>query len=300
MSFVNGLTIAICTMHREDDLLKCIKSIFRQSVFFDNYSSELIVVDDGALTKEYLDKIERFSSGKCPFIYKKKAKKGLIHSRVEAIRAATYEVVLFLDDDVELEDGYLDCLLQTYSSDQEVVAVGGVNVLQKEGFLGRLIKQIAGLTSRNPGRLSFSGFGGSMSLWALQEETFTSEFLSGCNMSFRLGTIRNIAVPDWLEGYSLGEDLYFSRHASRHGKVLVNPLLRVKHYESPFSRQPSSHTAYSRITNHYNLLRMDHRRSVSKFKIALSGLFLLASSVGKPQILKGYLKGLLWAAVSGS
>src|SRR5439155_25232334 len=123
----------------------------------------------------------------CAFRYARTTPQhGLIHGRMAAIQNAISDVLLFIDDDVEIERGYLRLLVNWYRAQPETAGLGGVDTLTKifppvKRVLARLFLQDSG----QPGRLSLSGFSASMARWGSQREPFPTEFLSGCNMSFR-------------------------------------------------------------------------------------------------------------------
>jgi hypothetical protein len=52
----------------------------------------------------------------------------------------------------------------------------------------------------------------------------------------------------------LGEDLYLSALARLHRPLLVNPRMRVRHYQSPISRDRAEQVFYTQLVNHYHLL----------------------------------------------
>jgi GT2 family glycosyltransferase len=185
---------------------------------------------------------------------------GLVHGRILAIQAAAGSVILFLDDDVEVDPDYLVRLADAYVQHPGIVGIGGRDTLGKEKmFLVRAYLRFFLLDSGRVGRLSPSGFNLSMSGWRRAARPFETEFLSGCNMSFRKNAVRDMTPAPWLERYSLGEDIVISEVARAHGALIVEPRLKVKHYDSPVSRVPKTETAYTMIRNTYCLLQL--RRS---------------------------------------
>lgn len=255
---VDGITIAICTRNRYKDLLNCTKSIGNQKL---QVPIELLIVDDGQLSSSELGKIHSVlkGSGSVMLRYFKKSEPGLYLSRIEAVKKGTYDTLLFVDDDIELEDGYLSELIQTFI-DTGAVGVGGVDTLSKPNrFWWNLFSLLTGYRSLSSGKLSLSGYAGSIDSWIKKTVQFESEFLPGCNMAFQKHVLEGLEVIPWLQDYSLGEDVYISTRAAKFGKLIINPRLRVKHHVSPVSRDKDERTAYTEIVNHYYLFRVRER-----------------------------------------
>nr|WP_232058214.1 glycosyltransferase family 2 protein [Cohnella abietis] len=245
--------MSICTRNRHEDLERCIHSISMQNPQF---PVEVLIVDDGEIPETLLTDFEIIlSNPNFELHYYKKQIPGLIHSRVETIRLAKHEVILFLDDDVELASGYLDRLMDLYNRYPDAAGVGGRDVLLGTSFIWRMFCKVFLYGSNKPGKLSLSGYGGSMTLWCLMKEPFQTEYLVGCNMSFRRGALLDLQPVPWLIGYSVGEDLYLTQVARCYGQVWLDPDLKVIHHQSSQSRDKVKQVAYSDIVNHYYLLR---------------------------------------------
>lgn len=254
MSEWQGLTIAICTRNRPDDLRRCVASIAGQSA---DYPLQVLIVDDGELSESELDELCHMLGGKVGrFRYRKKRQPGLLLSRIEAVGLADYDRILFLDDDAELEEGYLGRLRELYARYPEAAAIGGTDGAIRGNFLWNLFARAILYDSGDPGRLSPSGYGGSMTRWNGRREPFRTEYLLGCNMSFRTSALLGLVPVDWLGGYSLGEDLYLSYWASLSGEMWIDPGLKVRHRQSATSRDKLEQVAYTEIANHYHLLRL--------------------------------------------
>jgi len=224
------------------------------------------------------------------------AQHGLIHGRMTAIRNAISDVLLFLDDDVEIDPDYLRLLVKWYREHPETVGLGGVDTLTRmlppvRRLLARLFFQDSG----HPGRLSPSGFSGSMARWGSHREPFRTEFLSGCNMSFRREALRAVRHLPWLDGYSLGEDLYLSLVAAGHGPLWVDPGLRVRHHRSSASRMTDSFVSHSTVVNIYHLLQVRKAPRGSYVALAWTAVGLILKDAVRPsrwRLLPGYLMGL--------
>ncbi|WP_310550516.1 glycosyltransferase family 2 protein [Paenibacillus glufosinatiresistens] len=298
------LSIAICTRNRHDDLLRCLKSLYSQRI--EDARIELMLIDDGETSRSWLDGAREQAPEWVDLIYYRKnpAEAGLIRSRLYAVRAARNEMLLFLDDDVELAPDYLSQLRATLAAHPEAVGVGGVDQGFSCSLKGRMLMLLSGRGRLSPGKLSYSGFASSMNLWNRQKRTFRTEFLHGCNMCFRRSALSGAEAEEWLTGYSLGEDLYLSFIAGRSGPMLVNPAMRLLHHGSPASRDRREQVSYSKVVNHYELLRLRTPMTRLRYGMLLWTVgFLYAETRLRrdAEASRGYRRGLerLRAVMSG-
>ncbi len=251
------LSIIICTRNRSDHLLRAISSIVEAIKRHEIDAVEVLIIDDGRLPNsllEYLSNMLKRVSIDFEYI-NKSDRPGLFDSRLEGIRKARYDTLLFIDDDVVIEPDYIKYLFDTYEAFPSAAGVGGIDLLTKPAPLWRRILEILIFyRSVARGKLSISGFGGSMDTWTTATFPFQTEFLSGCNMSFRRAAVKDVTKQEWLRSYSLGEDIYLSYFAQQTGPLFVNPNMKVRHYRTSASRDLAKAVAYSKIINHYELL----------------------------------------------
>jgi glycosyltransferase involved in cell wall biosynthesis len=283
------LSIIVCTRNRPVELTRAIWSVIKAGRECGG-NIEVIIVDDGDLPPVLVQHLTNIlTEVSIPLVYVKKASKhNLFASRLIGLKQANYETVLFIDDDVEIDQDYINVLFETYEMFPSAVGVGGVDVLMKRASLWRQAWEILIFyRSLDRGKLSASGFGGSMDKWIAAKSPFRTEFLSGCNMSFRKEALKNIAEKKWLQGYSLGEDLYLSFIARQNGILVINPNMKVKHYRSMVSRDNAEAIAYSQIVNHFELLREYNAPKIRyiTFLVTTFGIMALYAArmtLGKP------------------
>lgn len=314
MPQLTGMTLAICTRNRPDDLARCIAAIARQSAYF---PLEVMVVDDGDLSPVFVRRLERqlrnggegavgegedggggtgngsrgpregceggdsadgddsrddsrdprnggeveagsvrAGSAGIALTYCRKQEPGLLRSRLLAAERAAHDVILFVDDDAELAPGYLERLAAWYERHPQAAGVGGIDRNLRTHWRWELFTRLFLYASRDPGRLSPSSYGGSMTRWGAMRRPFRTEYMLGCNMSFRKRALVGLKPAEWLQGYSVGEDLYLSDHAMRSGDLWIDPALQVDHRHSPASRDRDAQVAYTEIVNHHHLLKL--------------------------------------------
>ncbi|WP_018887245.1 glycosyltransferase family 2 protein [Paenibacillus massiliensis] len=289
------LTIAICTRNREEDLARCAASIAASRMTEPSLQAEVLVVDDGDLCPKLRAEMnEGLERAGFSFRYYRKDQPGLWLSRVKTVEIAAGDIILFLDDDVELPVDYIDNLMRTYRENPDAAGVGGIALGMRNSLMGTLRCLLSFQQSPFMGRLSLSGQSGSMYNWHRARRTFKSEFFHGCNMSFRREAIRSIKPVSWLQSYSVGEDLLLSRIARMHGPLLINPVLKLQHHESPSSRDNMEHVAYMRVMNHVHLLRDERAGVVPYAALCWTTLYFILRERPKKNnsAIRGYAKAL--------
>jgi len=195
-----------------------------------------------------------------------------------------------------VEPAYLRRLIRHYREKPEMAGVGGVDRLSKSSWQWRCYARFFLFSSGSPGKLSLSGYGGSMATWVFAGIPFHTEFLYGCNMSFRREAILDLPECEWLQGYSLGFDFFMTGIAARYGPVLVDPDLGVLHHQAPASRDSMDSVAQMQIVNfaHMLLLTGAGRWVPICFYWTWLGLYLGTSLQGAEGAMRrrGYRRGL--------
>ncbi len=292
-----NLTIAICTRNRVKDLENLILSISKQSIK-NRENIEVLIIDDGEIEDEKLKEFKKTLNG-FNFIYYKKNSPGLFKSRIKAINLSKANKILFLDDDVVLDKDYLKILLETYKNFPKAAGVGGADYLLERYSLFRKLYSIIFLYhSNDKSKLSLSMMNSSMYLWQDEKKPFKSEFLDGCNMSFKKEALKNIPNQSYFETYSLGEDIFLSLWALKKGDLIVNPNLKVKHFKSKSSRDNTEKVAFMKVVNHYKLLRYSNKKGYKYITIWWTYLGYILASLLKRDFkeIKGYMKGIAYLA----
>ena len=81
-------------------------------------------------------------------------------------------------------------------------------------------------------------------------------------MSYRLDAISSLAFDDRLEGYSLGEDLYFSYALGRTHRLTIAKDARVVHHLSPVNRHSAERISRERIGLLHRFVRENRDRGL--------------------------------------
>jgi GT2 family glycosyltransferase len=116
-----SISLIVPTYRREDTLIETLEDVLKQ----DYPSVEILVIDQTPThepeTQTYLEKLA--NTGKIRWYRVNWA--SLPGARNYAVRRATGEIVLFIDDDVKLPEGYLHAHARNYQERAEIGAIAG-------------------------------------------------------------------------------------------------------------------------------------------------------------------------------
>lgn len=255
MSMPLRLSVVICTKDRQVELRRCLASLAAQSRFPD----ELIVVDASRIpVRDVLEDFEREALGRCAIRFEH-TEPGLPRQRNIGARASSGDVIVYLDDDVVLEPGYLGAIEEVYLRDREgrIGGVGGAQIpdpTPRLSPLRRLWDRVFLLESYGLGKLKRSGAPSYLFTPTTETEV---EFLSGCNMSYRRCVLERLAFDERRSGYALGEDLEFSYRVSRQYRLVLTPRARLDHRHAPHGRPSVALGTEQAVVNRF-LFARDH------------------------------------------
>lgn len=118
------LTVLICTLDRAGSLDRTMQAFFAQR-FSRDYDYELIVVDNGS--SDATGQVASDWGRRHPGIVRclREERRGLTCARNAGIRAARGEIVVFTDDDVLVDAGWLDEIHREFAADPGLMILGG-------------------------------------------------------------------------------------------------------------------------------------------------------------------------------
>jgi succinoglycan biosynthesis protein ExoA len=246
------LSVVICTKDRPDMLAACLGSLECQT----RRPEEIVIVDASATpARDAVDGIV----GKCAVcrVALIAAPPGLPRQRNMGARAARGSVIVYLDDDVVLEPGYLAAIARTFEDDptKEIGGAGGAQVpdpTPREGFLRRAACRLFLLDTYGRGIVKRSGCPDYVFSPRSRMEV---EFLSGCNMAYRREVLDALSFDERLSGYALGEDLQFSYRVSRCWKLVLIPEARLHHRHAGGGRPVGDEHQIMAVYNRYLFFR---------------------------------------------
>lgn len=303
------VSVIIPTMNRPKDLERCIRSIVAQS----RPPEELILVDDGNLDLGPFEALLAERPTRLRYI--KKDRKGLARSRNVGMRQSSGDILVFLDDDTELDPDYIRGYLEIFEADPDERIGGlsgavtryvhGVEIPDRPPMtLGVAIERFFLLSSSRGGRVLPSGFRSPMT--APGERT-SVEFLQGGNQALRRRVCEEFSFDEELDrsgGYSLGEDVFFSYPVGRKYLLYSTSRARMKHFATPGNRPNKRDLNRMKVIHQFRFMRRTMNGgplNVAAFGWSMLGLVLLASLnlVRRPDMnrwsnLEGLLSGIAY------
>jgi glycosyltransferase involved in cell wall biosynthesis len=241
MSANSKIKIVIATRNRKDDLGKTLLSVTKAAGVF----REILIVDSSEDPELNCQTINSFVE-KNFRIRHIRSNSGLPLQRLNGyLLSAGAEIIHFLDDDVDLCESYFDGIESLFSSDPDLVGVGGnqVNLTSQDIKLSFEAKM--GKVQKN---------GTASGLYNLKGDSKV-EWLPGCAMSYRYQAMSIDDFPINFGGYALFEDLYLSIRIGSRGKLAISFLAQVNHRVSAINRQESFQLSYYDVVNRYFLVR---------------------------------------------
>lgn len=279
------LSVVIPTKNRKDDLFETLDSVLNQNLL----PFEIIIVDQSADRIDYTS-IQGLANNKnvdFKVIYDPQIK-GLTQARNVGLDNMKGNIVLFLDDDLTLDQNYIGEIIRTFSDPryQDVAGVGGAVKLlhQNSKFtFNRFFKLGAFSNTREK-------------IINRPPALYVSRYLSGGSMSLKSEDIKGLRFDENMTGYSHGEDMDFCYRLSQRKKLVINSRAVCLHKTSPVGRHKGK-----RITNeilfHYYFFRKNLPFTLSNlitylwfnFGMLIRPIIRLELKIYK-DIFKGYAK----------
>lgn len=227
------ISAVIPTKNRPQDLQKAVASILGQSVLPD----ELIVVDQSPTneSKDAVLGLSRWDVGGVVLTYiHDPSVAGLVAAKDVAAQRSRSDVVLFLEDDVILENDFIEKILLGFDEKRGMMGCCGVIIeMPNANWRYRIMFH---LFHRGIFRDPRVGVFGIPSAWS--RKWVQSTYLSGGLTAFRREVFSSIPF-DIQNGFFIMEDVDFSTRAARHygsDKFFINTAARLHHVFSPVNR----------------------------------------------------------------
>ncbi|HEY7855942.1 MAG TPA: exosortase [Terriglobales bacterium] len=223
----------IPTKNRPDDLVGTIASLLAQTVL----PIELLVVDQGRddsaerAVRALFDAngtVVKLRYFRTPEI------RGLLEAREFAVRHAQGEILLFLDDDIELEPDYAAQLLALYRDDPKLTGAAGVITNYRPPAWTYLFWRTIfcrGVFRDERPALHWQAFGRTPDQ-ARNLPPVPVSVLGGAQMSFRAAALRGYHCLDIRPGCPRGEDISYCVGLGPQARFLITPRARLCHHRS--------------------------------------------------------------------
>jgi GT2 family glycosyltransferase len=290
-------SVIVCTRNRKADILNFIASLYKQTLLPQQFvivdSSDTRLGDDKEFADIFYAKRDRIT---LDYVH---CEPGLTRQRNIGIKKVTEDIVYFFDDDIVLDEDYLQKISDTFA--QNPAFYGGMGAVKgvppKMAWKTRikwLVKRFF-LLQHDYGNGKFLPSGFAAHPYGTTEFKKV-EVLGGCCFCFRREVFAKHLFDESLFGYSYMEDSDFCRRVSYEYTLFYNPQAQLEHRHSPVAR--------GRITDVSKMLMKNHRYFFKKnfyprnrFLIvahlwSLIGLFVFALLFEKKEVLVGYLKAI--------
>lgn len=230
------VSVVIPTLNRQEDLRIALASLAKNTRLPD----EVIVVEQGDFDKT--NKVIATFQQTFPIKLSKLSTRSLTAARNNGVAHSSGSIILFIDDDAELQYDYIDRLLCYLKEHSAVVGVVGKDLAHPRTYtplkvLRTLLSCLfCGASFFGPSRVRRSGYN---ILQNFSDEEQTVEWLSGCAFAVRRSAfVGDMKFEESFIHWSLGEDVYFTYQLNKqhpHGLRYL-PQLRFHHHTSPVSR----------------------------------------------------------------
>lgn len=250
--------VVICTRNRPADLTQALRHVRAIDARVEVLVADSSDQQDAGKVAEIVD-----ATTQCVLL---PCTPGLARQRNQALAWVRAErpdtdVVHFIDDDTEVLPGYFDEIAQTFASDPDLAGVGGVVLNQTRPRHVRA-KSLFCLYSTRPGvvlpsgRTTIGHYEG--------DEARSPEWLPGCAMSYRLSLVGDTAFDDRLEGYSYGEDMYFSHALRARHRLAIARKAQVVHRLSEQNRLSRTRLATDKVALLHRFVRENPDRGMRR------------------------------------
>ena len=267
----HSLSVIISTYKRREYVNQLLISISKQTILPD----EIIIVDS---SNE--DIIYNFPKGlNIRKVFSKLAQ--LTYQRNLGVKNSKCNLILHIDDDVILENNYIENILDTFNKNNEVDVVGGylLNEWNKTNFRNNIVVRFfhyLGLykDSLNPGTFSSSGI--FIELEGLKKNLgiFKTDFISGTSFAVRSRVYEKYSHPENINKYG-GEDKVFSRMISKDFQMAINTNARLTHLFAQSGNRDSDYTSYKNTVRFNTYIQKNFPKNHSSTLILRAYYYLL-------------------------
>jgi GT2 family glycosyltransferase len=182
-----SMTVAVCTRDRAERLRRCLASVRRAAT--DRTGVEVVVVDNAPSDGSTRAAVEELGDVR----YTSEPRAGLDFARNRAVAEAQGELLAFVDDDVVVDEGWVDAVRQAFLDQPDAGCVTGLVLpyavdteaqvrFEQRGGFRRGFERLRHVGPDAPGDRIFP-FG-------------AGRFGAGCNMAFRLSALRELGGFD--------------------------------------------------------------------------------------------------------
>jgi GT2 family glycosyltransferase len=290
-------SVIIPTYKRQKELEECLASILRQDLL----PAEIIIVDDEALTEEFLkDWRQKTAASKIEFIYHKKDQakeiRGSSSSRNVGVNLVKEKIIFILDDDLILENYFFAKIMADWEDDRDLLGVGGVitnNRIKKdwEKRYNKFFGLRAGL-SWDINEIGFQSWNDSI------KDRQVASYVHGGVCSYNKEIVKKLGgFTVFGGGREALEDLDFCWRAKIAGYYFfIEPAARVFHAHSLSGREDEFTAGFKESFNRRKIFaKFGGKKLEDKIKFYWANVGWISRQIltGKFKKARGMIKGLL-------
>jgi len=294
-----NFSVIIPTYKRKKDLNTCIKSVLSQTRFPD----EVIIVDDDSLPDDFIQKINNDLGEKgIDLVYHQKNhqknRRGSSTSRNVGISLALEEICFILDDDLILDENFLEAIMDTWqqSDDADLVGIGGViKNNRKRIWIENIYSTFFGLSEERQWDVNAVAFQ-SWDDWIQKKQQ--GFYVHGGVCAYKKSLVEKLGgFTVFGDGRNALEDIDFCLRAKQSNfHFIIQPLAKVIHNHSSSGREGSFLSGWKEGYNRKVIFRNNCEKSMKNylwFAWANIGWVSKQFFIGKFAKGAGMIKGLL-------
>ena len=290
MSESHQISAIIATLGRPESLVRCLESLTKQTVSV----NEVVVVHCGKDEEtESVTSNECWKAAGMHVRYYSHPEQNCAAQRNLAIELATYDNLLLVDDDVEVDSGWVEELFKPIWKDPNVGATMG-NLLNQPMSaptpFWRAYRILLHGKSRGlkPGLLVGAALPNGFPSDA--KDVIPCEWVGGGASAIRREAFRSVGgFASFFKGSSPGEDLDLGYRLSRKWKVFYVPTATCIHHQSKAARESSDQHQYLSMRSRFAILSV----SMSKGRLKSIGHVALWAFVQGLSELAALRRGVL-------
>jgi glycosyltransferase involved in cell wall biosynthesis len=272
------VSIVIPTRNRDEDLEESLASIRKQTIL----PIEIIVVDDSdnLRTRNLVEQLGKdfFHQGiLLKYLRGNEQNRSISAARNLGAKESTGEVTFFIDDDVILDNRYIEKILEVYNEYPDALGVQGDMVLppgaRRNSVLGNALDKV--LFQPHSEKDSCKVHAAGMSFPSPLTRIIRSQWLTGTQSSYKREVLKDFKWDTNLKGYSLCEDMDISYRIQKchPDSLYATPHARVLHKFSPVARIDTRELIYVGVAYPTYIFFKDMKQTPLNMMIFVWGIF---------------------------
>ena len=266
------VSVIICTYKRSKWLNNLLSSLEQQTFL----PKEVIIVDASKVQPKYKIpsnlNVKKINSEVMALTYQRNL----------GVRESIGSIILMLDDDVELENDFIEKIIEPFEKDysNKIGAVSGYDmhgwgIDDIESNFHIKFAKIIGLYDGNfqPGSISQSGMCIELNMLKPFKGIKKVDFYSGCSTAIRSEVYKKFMHPEKINKYG-GEDKVFSAMISKFWDIYICGDAKLKHFTAPGGARQGSYENAINIVRFNTFLHKIFNNSDNYFKLKTYFIYL--------------------------